>query len=69
MLFRSELSQRQRDCIVLRYYDDLGIDDIASTLGISRNSVKTHLGRALGRLERELASDFDPNFSTADLTS
>jgi RNA polymerase sigma-70 factor (sigma-E family) len=64
-----ELPHRQRDCIVLRYYDDLGIDDIASTLGISRNSVKTHLGRALDRLERELASDFDPNFSTADLTS
>ena len=64
-----ELPHRQRDCIVLRYYDDLGIDDIASTLGISRNSVKTHLGRALDRLERELASDFDPNFSTADLSS
>jgi RNA polymerase sigma-70 factor (sigma-E family) len=65
-----ELPHRQRDCIVLRYYDDLGIDDIASTLGISRNSVKTHLGRGLDRLERELASDFDPNFgTTADLTS
>jgi RNA polymerase sigma-70 factor (ECF subfamily) len=60
-----ELPHRQRDCIVLRYYDDLGIDDIASTLGISRNSVKTHLGRGLDRLERELASDFDPNFGTA----
>jgi RNA polymerase sigma-70 factor (ECF subfamily) len=34
-----ELPHRQRDCIVLRYYDDLGIDDIAATLGISRNSV------------------------------
>ena len=59
-----ELPHRQRDCLVLRYYDDLGIDDIASTLGISRNSVKTHLGRALRTLERELASDFDPDFET-----
>jgi RNA polymerase sigma-70 factor (ECF subfamily) len=65
-----ELPHRQRDCLVLRYYDDLGIDDIASTLGISRNSVKTHLGRALKTLERELASEFDPDFdSTAEVTS
>jgi RNA polymerase sigma-70 factor (sigma-E family) len=55
------LPHRQRDCLVLRYYDDLGIDDIASTLGISRNSVKTHLSRALRTLERELASDFAPD--------
>jgi RNA polymerase sigma-70 factor (sigma-E family) len=60
-----ELPHRQRDCIVLRYYDDLGIDDIAATLGISRNSVKTHLGRALRTLEGDLASEFDPNFDTA----
>jgi RNA polymerase sigma-70 factor (sigma-E family) len=61
-----ELPHRQRDCIVLRYYDELGIDDIATTLGISRNSVKTHLSRGLDALERKLESpvaaddDFDP---------
>jgi len=49
-----ELPHRQRDCLVLRYYDELGIDDIAATLGISRNSVKTHLGRGLDALERKL---------------
>jgi RNA polymerase sigma-70 factor (sigma-E family) len=54
-----DLPHRQRDCIVLRYYDELGIDDIAATLGISRNSVKTHLGRALDALERKLESQFD----------
>ena len=48
------LPHRQRDCLVLRYYDELGIDDIASTLGISRNSVKTHLQRGLAALERQL---------------
>jgi hypothetical protein len=32
--------------------------------------VKTHLGRALKTLERELASEFDPDFdSTAEVTS
>lgn len=52
------LPHRQRDCLILRYYDELGVDDIATTLGISRNSVKTHLTRgvraladALGDLE------------------
>jgi RNA polymerase sigma-70 factor (sigma-E family) len=54
-----ELPHRQRDCIVLRYYDELGIDDIAATLGISRNSVKTHLGRGLDSLERKLGSQLD----------
>ena len=54
-----ELPHRQRDCIVLRYYDELSIDDIAETLGISRNSVKTHLGRGMTSLERLLASNDD----------
>jgi RNA polymerase sigma-70 factor (sigma-E family) len=61
-----ELPHRQRECIVLRYYDELGIDDIASTLGISRNSVKTHLSRGLDGLEQRLAAplDLDPDADT-----
>ena len=46
-----DLPRRQRACLVLRYYDELGIDDIATTLGVSRNSVKTHLQRGLAALE------------------
>ena len=42
---------RQRDCVTLKYYMDLSIPDIAATLGISVNSVKTHLQRGLARLE------------------
>lgn len=49
-----ELAPRQRDCLVLRYYHELGIDDIATTLGLSRNSVKTHLQRGLAAMERRL---------------
>ncbi|MGI8984387.1 MAG: RNA polymerase sigma factor [Acidimicrobiales bacterium] len=49
-----ELPHRQRDCLVLRYYQELGIDDIAQTLGISRNSVKTHLQRGLAAMESRL---------------
>jgi RNA polymerase sigma factor (sigma-70 family) len=49
------LPVRQRDCITLRYFEELGIDAIATTLGLSPNSVKTHLQRGLAGLERSLA--------------
>ncbi|HEX8770644.1 MAG TPA: sigma-70 family RNA polymerase sigma factor [Acidimicrobiales bacterium] len=49
-----DLPHRQRDCLVLRYYQELGIDDIAETLGISRNSVKTHLKRGLVAMEERV---------------
>ena len=52
-----DLPARQRACLVLRYYDELGIDDIATTLGVSRNSVKTHLRRGLAALEARLTAD------------
>jgi RNA polymerase sigma factor (sigma-70 family) len=50
-----KLPTRQRDCITLRYFEELSIDAIASTLGLSRNSVKTHLQRAMSALDRTLA--------------
>jgi RNA polymerase sigma factor (sigma-70 family) len=49
------LPARQRDCITLRYFEELAIDRIASTLGLSVNSVKTHLRRAMVALDRSLA--------------
>lgn len=48
------LPRRQRDCVVLRYYLDLPLAEIATTLGLSSNSVKTHLRRGLARLTIEL---------------
>lgn len=44
------LPRRQRDCVTLRYFDELGIPAIASTLGLSPNSVKTHLQRGMAAL-------------------
>jgi RNA polymerase sigma-70 factor (sigma-E family) len=55
-----ELPHRQRTALVLRYYEELGIDDIAETMGISRNSVKTHLQRGLAALERSLGDATEP---------
>lgn len=49
------LPGRQRDCLALRYYLDLPPQVIADTLGLSVNSVKTHLRRGLRRLAADLA--------------
>ncbi len=49
------LPTRQRDCITLRYFEESSIDVIAATLGVSANSVKTHLQRGLAALDRALA--------------
>jgi len=50
-----ELPDRQRACIVLRYWADLGDAEIGQTLGISTGAVKSYLHRAratlAGRLE------------------
>lgn len=45
-----DLPRRQRDCVALRYYLELSVEDIARTLGLSPNSVKTHLQRGLRSL-------------------
>ncbi|WP_052109384.1 RNA polymerase sigma factor [Knoellia sinensis] len=49
-----DLPRRQRDCVTLRYYLDLSIPDIAETLGLSSNTVKTHLQRGLAALTQTL---------------
>jgi RNA polymerase sigma-70 factor (sigma-E family) len=48
------LPDRQRACVVLRFYGGAGIDEIGATLGIAPNSVKTHLQRAMSHLRSEL---------------
>lgn len=53
-LLRS-LPARQREVLVLRYVLDLPIEDVAATLEISTNSVKTHTARAVGALRRSLS--------------
>lgn len=48
------LPARQRVCVVLRFYGGDSVEGIAATLGISVNSVKTHLQRAAASLRVEL---------------
>jgi RNA polymerase sigma-70 factor (sigma-E family) len=49
-----QLPRRQREVLVLRHYLDLPEGEIASLLGISRGSVKTHASRAAAALRRSL---------------
>jgi RNA polymerase sigma-70 factor (sigma-E family) len=51
------LPARQRECVVLRYWQDQSDTEIAATLGISPNSVKTHLRRAMDHLEHDLENE------------
>ena len=53
----AELSQRQREVLVLRYYADMSEADIAATLGCSPGSVKTHASRGLARLRAAMPRD------------
>ncbi len=48
------LPERQRACLVLHYYEELSITEVAETLRISPNSVKTHCRRGLAALEARL---------------
>lgn len=51
----ARLPAHQRAVVVLRYWDDMTIDAIASVLGRPAGSVKSTLHRALKRLEKELS--------------
>jgi RNA polymerase sigma factor (sigma-70 family) len=48
------LPERQRECLVLRYYLGLSEAEIAATLGISTGSVKTHTHRGVAQLASRL---------------
>ena len=52
-----KLTPRERACLVLRYYDDLKVDDIAETLGISSGAVKRYLSDGLAKMAIALADD------------
>lgn len=48
------LPRRERACVVLRYFDDLTVVDIADTLGLSTGAVKRYLSTGTHRLEAVL---------------
>ena len=59
------LPRRQREAIVLRYLADLSEADVATALGVSAGSVKTHVHRGLERLRGTLGPNHDPEVDLA----
>lgn len=51
----AELPAQMRAAVVLRYYADLSVDEVARTLGKSPNTIKAQLQTALDRLRNHLA--------------
>ena len=56
-----DLAPRERACIVLRYFDDLTVPQIAVQLGIAEGTVKRYLADASGRLAGILTVEATPN--------
>ena len=50
----AELGARERACVVLRFYEDLTVSEIADRMTLSPGTVKRYLSNALGKLERTL---------------
>jgi RNA polymerase sigma-70 factor (sigma-E family) len=55
----SRLPARQRAVIVLRFYDDLGVDQVAAAMGCSTGTVKSQTSDGLAKLRDILGADLD----------
>jgi RNA polymerase sigma-70 factor (ECF subfamily) len=53
------LSEAHREVIVLRYYEDMKIHEIAGCLGISKGTVKSRLHYAIGEIQKILPGELN----------
>lgn len=51
LIIKNNLTDRQRDCLILKYYNKLSCTQIAEKLGISPSTVSRHIKKA----EQEIA--------------
>ena len=61
----AELPPQIRAALVLRYYADLSVDEVAATLGKSPNTIKAQLQTALDRLRIHLADPIGASLEEA----
>jgi RNA polymerase sigma-70 factor (sigma-E family) len=52
-----KLPARQREAIVLRYYEDLSESEIATTMDISRGAVRSHTARGMAALRAAMEQE------------
>jgi RNA polymerase sigma factor (sigma-70 family) len=53
------LAPRQRAAVVLHYFEDLPVLEVARVLNVSESTVKQHLHRARARLAEQLGEEVD----------
>ncbi len=51
----ADLPQDEREVLVLRFYADLKVEDIATELEMPAGTVKSHIHRGLARMHKELS--------------
>ena len=61
-----DLPRRERACVVLRYYDDLTVRQIAERLGVSEGAVKRYLSTGVKRLGHLVSSADDGGSETEE---
>jgi RNA polymerase sigma factor (sigma-70 family) len=61
----ADLPLQMRAAVVLRYYADLTVEDVATTLGKSPNTIKAQLQTALDRLRAHVADPSDSSLVEA----
>jgi len=55
------LPARQRTCLVMRFYDDMRVVDIAAVLGLSDGAVKRYVSDGIRHLNAALGTKDDPD--------
>jgi RNA polymerase sigma factor (sigma-70 family) len=63
------LGARERACIVMRYMEDLRVDDIAAALNLAPGTVKRYLHEAIQRLRAMLPELEFADLDTTDVTT
>jgi RNA polymerase sigma-70 factor (sigma-E family) len=52
----ARLPERQRACVVLRYFEDLPVSEVAEVLGCTQGTVKSQTSRAISTLQSILSA-------------